>query len=210
MPRPVVHATPCQNSAIKRDAQKRGAQRRKQYRKLKLDWNAILKQGWKEISRYGHGKYVLQNHCFCSVSFIFSNSLFYLLNLFSSCNTSIILQIYAALSWLHSWKRANHKCKMYAQCLCIPCKNILDIKLYLYATTNWHVWAQRRHRQGRSVLKSVPSSSLIHGDIPAQRKRCKETGEYTACHTVPSTLQCQLSMKCVAVVTQQTSYAIGP
>ncbi len=30
MPRPVVHATPCQNSATKRDAQKRGAQRGKQ------------------------------------------------------------------------------------------------------------------------------------------------------------------------------------
>ncbi len=141
----------------------------------------------------------------------------YLAILYFVCKTYFLLAILQlsckympALSWLHSWKRANHKCKMYAQCLCIPCKNILDIKLYLYATTNWHVWAQRRHRQGRSVLKSVPSSSLIHGDIPAQRKRCKETGEYTACHTVPSTLQCQLSMKCVAVVTQQTSYAIGP
>ncbi len=28
------------------------------------------------MSRHGHGKYVLQNHCFCAVSFIFCFSLF--------------------------------------------------------------------------------------------------------------------------------------
>ncbi len=64
---------PCQNSATKCDAQKREVQRGKHLCKLKLKIKAAMQIN---ISRCGHGKYELQNHCFCYVLYIFHNSLF--------------------------------------------------------------------------------------------------------------------------------------